>query len=175
MDEARAEWAKVNAEIQAWNARCGVENVGPLPPAQYSACVASRGPLVERQAAIRARLGQLGIPVDGEGPASPGEPGGGGAGEPPIPQDVRDTLNQIDAGQWPGSANAPGTRGGSVFDNDEQLLPTRDASGKPITYQEWDVNPRAPGQDRDTERIVTGSDGSAWYTTDHYHSFHRIR
>ncbi|WP_375481546.1 hypothetical protein [uncultured Mycobacterium sp.] len=76
-DEARAEWAKVNAEIRAWNARCGVENVGPLPPAQYSACVASRGPLLERQAAIRARLGQLGIPVDGEGSASPPERMGG--------------------------------------------------------------------------------------------------
>jgi ribonuclease len=178
-DEARAEWAKVNAEIQAWNARCGVENVGPLPPAQYSTCVASRGPLLERQAAIRARLAQLGIPVDGEGPASPGEPGGGGAGEPPIPQNVRDTLNQIDAGNWPGSANAPGTRGGSGFRNvtpdGQHPLPTTDASGKPITYQEWDVNPRAPGQDRDTERIVTGSDGSAWYTTDHYHTFHQIR
>jgi len=138
-----------------------------------------RGPLLERQAAIRARLGQLGIPVDGEGPASPGEPGGGGAGEPPIPQNVRDTLNQIDAGNWPGSANAPGTRGGSGFRNvtpdGQHPLPTTDASGKPITYQEWDVNPRAPGQDRDTERIVTGSDGSAWYTTDHYHTFHRIR
>jgi hypothetical protein len=70
-DQARAEWAKVNAEIQAWNARCGVENVGPLPPAQYSACVASRGPLLERQAAIRARLGQLGIPVEGQDPAPP--------------------------------------------------------------------------------------------------------
>jgi hypothetical protein len=78
-DEARAEWAKVNAEIQAWNARCGVENVGPLPPAQYSACVASRGPLLERQAAIRARLGQLGIPVEGEGPATPA------TAEPPFP------------------------------------------------------------------------------------------
>jgi hypothetical protein len=77
-DEARAEWAKVNADLQAWNARCGVENVGPLPPAQYSACVASRGPLLERQAAIRARLGQLGIPVEGEGPASP-------TAEPPFP------------------------------------------------------------------------------------------
>jgi hypothetical protein len=64
--EAQAAWAEVNAEIKAWNARCGLENVGPLPPAQYSACMASRGPLVERQAAIRARLGQLGIPVDGE-------------------------------------------------------------------------------------------------------------
>lgn len=70
-DEARAEWAEVNAEIQAWNARCGIENVGPLPPAQYSACVASRDSLLARQAAIRARLGQLGVHVEGEGPASP--------------------------------------------------------------------------------------------------------
>ena len=100
---------------------------------------------------------------------------GGNAGEPPIPQNVQDTLDQIDAGKWPGSANAPGTKGGGVFDNDQQLLPTRDASGQPITYQEWDVNPRAPGQTRDSDRIVTGSDGSAWYTTDHYQTFHRIR
>jgi hypothetical protein len=78
-DEARAEWAKVNADIQAWNARCGVENVGPLPPAQYSACVTSRGPLLERQAAIRARLGQLGIPVDREDPGHPA------TAEPPFP------------------------------------------------------------------------------------------
>jgi guanyl-specific ribonuclease Sa len=152
-----------------------VENVGPLPPAQYSACVASRGPLLERQAAIRVRLGQLGIPVEGEGPASAGEPSGRGADEPPIPQNVQDTLNQIDAGKWPGSANAPGTKGGSVFENDQQLLPTTDASGKPITYQEWDVNPRVPDDGRDAERIITGSDGSAWYTTDHYQTFHRIR
>jgi hypothetical protein len=77
--EAQAAWAEVNAEIKAWNARCGVENVGPLPPAQYSACMASRGPLVERQAAIRARLGQLGIPVEGEGPRAPT------TAEPPFP------------------------------------------------------------------------------------------
>jgi hypothetical protein len=77
--EAQAAWAEVNVEIKAWNARCGVENVGPLPPAQYSACMASRGPLLERQAAIRARLGQLGIPVEGEGPAAPT------AAEPPFP------------------------------------------------------------------------------------------
>jgi hypothetical protein len=175
--EAQAAWAEVNAEIKAWNARCGLENVGPLPPAQYNACMASRGPLLERQAAIRARLGQLGIPVDGEGPTTPGGNASGGA--PPIPQNVQDTLNQIDTGKWPGSANASGTKGGGDFRNvtpsGEQPLPTTDASGKPITYQEWDVNPRAPDAGRDTERIITGSDGSAWYTTDHYGTFHRIR
>lgn len=82
-DEARAEWARVNADIRAWNARCGIENVGPLPPAQYSACLASRGPLLERQAAVRARLGQLGIPVEGE------DPGHSTSAEPPFPPPKR--------------------------------------------------------------------------------------
>jgi hypothetical protein len=77
--EAQAAWAEVNAEIKAWNARCGVDNVGPLPPAQYSACLASRGPLLERQAAIRARLVQLGVSIDGEGPGAPT------TAEPPFP------------------------------------------------------------------------------------------
>jgi ribonuclease T1 len=54
-------------------------------------------------------------------------------------------------------------------------LPTTDASGKPITYQEWDANPKVPAQSRDDERIVTGSDGSAWYTPDHYKTFQRLR
>jgi guanyl-specific ribonuclease Sa len=97
------------------------------------------------------------------------------AGQPQIPQNVQNTLNQIDAGKWPQSANAPGTKGGRPFENDGDPLPPTDASGKPITYQEWDVNPTGPGQARDNERIVTGSDGSAWYTTDHYGTFHRIR
>jgi hypothetical protein len=120
-DEARAEWAKVNAEIQAWNARCGVENVGPLPPAQYSACVASRGPLLERQAAIRARLAQLGIPVDGEGPASPA------TGEPPFPP-----PKQINGLTEHGAQRVDGRDGHGV--NDSAL---RDAVEHPIGPPEY--------------------------------------
>jgi hypothetical protein len=114
-------------------------------------------------------------PIGGKGSFGTGGEGGG-----EVPQNVRDTLQQIEAGKWPGSANAPGTKGGSVFENTPppgrpSLLPTTDASGKPITYQEWDVNPKVPGQGRDEERIITGSDGSAWYTNDHYGTFHRMR
>jgi len=169
--EAKAAWEELNAEQRAWNARCGVENVGALPPPQYNACVASQRSIDERRAPIRDRLRQLGIPVEGEGPSSPGA----NTGEPPIPQNVQDTLSQIDAGKWPGSANAPGTKGGAVFNNREGLLPATDAAGGPITYQEWDVNPKVPSGARDAERIVTGSDGSAWYTDGHYGSFRRIR
>jgi len=55
-----------------------------------------------------------------------------------------------------------------------QVLPRQDAKGNSITYREWDVNPYT-GANRGPERLVTGSDGSAWYTTDHYNSFVRIR
>lgn len=82
-EQAIAEWAEVDAEIRAWNARCGVENVGPLPPAQYNACIASRGPLLERQAAIRARLNDLGIPIEGEPAPAPTQPGTPGSEPPP--------------------------------------------------------------------------------------------
>ncbi len=92
-----------------------------------------------------------------------------------IPARVRTTLALIDAGKWPAAANAPGTHGGDVFRNNERQLPVTDASGARITYREWDVNPKRRGSGRDAERIVTGSDGSAWYTADHYRTFVVVR
>jgi hypothetical protein len=81
--EALAAWEAINAEQRAWNARCGVENVGLLPPAQYNACLASQSSISERKAAIKARLGQLGIPVEGE-PGSGSPPRGGPSSSPNI-------------------------------------------------------------------------------------------
>lgn len=85
------------------------------------------------------------------------------------------TLVEIDAGRWPDSANAPGTKGGITFRNSEGRLPAVGAGGGRVVYQEWDVNAKKNGQGRDAERIVTGNDGSAWYTLDHYDTFVRIR
>ncbi|MGV9709291.1 ribonuclease domain-containing protein [Gordonia sp. NPDC003424] len=92
-----------------------------------------------------------------------------------VPARVTATLALIDAGRWPDAADAPGTKGGTVFRNNEGHLPKTGKNGSPITYREWDVNPKKPGKSRDAERIVTGSDGSAWYTDDHYQSFVMIR
>ena len=39
---------------------------------------------------------------------------------------------------------------------------------------EYDVNPFTTKKERSLERLVIGSDGSAWKTTDHYKSFERI-
>ena len=92
-----------------------------------------------------------------------------------IPDHAWQTLEFIDAGDWPDAADAPGTKGGQSWRNRDGDLPRQDSSGTPITYREWDVNPKQRGQSRDAERIVTGSDGSAWYTADHYDSFERMR
>ncbi|MCX4097226.1 ribonuclease domain-containing protein [Nocardia sp. alder85J] len=92
-----------------------------------------------------------------------------------VPDRAVQTLREIDAGRWPDSANAPGTKGGDHWMNRQGQLPQQDSAGHPITYQEWDVNPKKPGQGRDAERIITGSDGSAYYTGDHYKTFTRMR
>ncbi|MFD4366233.1 ribonuclease domain-containing protein [Rhodococcus sp. NPDC058521] len=92
-----------------------------------------------------------------------------------IPARVAATLAEIDAGAWPESANAPGTKGGATFRNNEGHLPEVTSDGTKIRYREWDVNPKQPGRGRDAERIVTGDDRSAWFTVDHYDSFTRIR
>ncbi|MFD9818504.1 ribonuclease domain-containing protein [Streptomyces violascens] len=91
-----------------------------------------------------------------------------------VPQRACDTLVKIDAGQWP-PADAPGTKGGTSWPNRDQALRVADDGGKPIRYQEWDVNPKQPGKSRDGEGIVTGDDGSAWYSADNSRGFARMR
>jgi guanyl-specific ribonuclease Sa len=89
----------------------------------------------------------------------------------------RKVIAVLEAIDRTGQAPA-GYRGGTQFMNDGrdagQVLPRKDAQGKSISYREWDVNPYT-GANRGTERLVTGSDGSAWYTNDHYNTFLRIR
>jgi ribonuclease T1 len=92
-----------------------------------------------------------------------------------VPKEVTRVLRYIDQ-----HGRAPeGYEGGRVFHNagrdEEQPLPRTDADGRPITYQEWDVHPHEPDVNRGAERLVTGSDGSAYYTNDHYRTFKKIR
>jgi RHS repeat-associated protein len=91
--------------------------------------------------------------------------------QPSVPQraiDVADTIAQT-------GDTFPGYKGGDPFNNDGrgggQILPEQTAQGGSITYQEWDVNPYTQGVNRGPERLVTGSDGSRWFTGDHYKTF----
>ena len=65
----------------------------------------------------------------------------------------------------------PGYEGSRRFGNYEKVLPQSDDTGRRIQYQEWDVHPHLEHVNRGAERIVTGSDGRAWYTNDHYAHF----
>ncbi len=121
-----------------------------------------------------AGIGAEGVEAGAEVPATAETPVP--AEDPPtVPQNALDTLDHVDR-----TGTAPqGYQGGAPFLNDGrgggQVLPAADAQGNPITYQEWDVNPRVPGVNRGAQRLVTGSDGSAYYTDDHYKTFTRIR
>ncbi|HTL97721.1 MAG TPA: ribonuclease domain-containing protein [Holophagaceae bacterium] len=88
-------------------------------------------------------------------------------GDPVIPAYARQVLAYIRAHH-----EAPeGYEGSRRFGNYEKALPQSDDSGRRIQYQEWDVHPREAHVNRGAERIVTGSDGRAWYTGDHYAHF----
>ncbi len=87
-----------------------------------------------------------------------------------IPKYALDVLEYVRRnGQAP-----DGYVGGREFQNREHKLSAKSADGKKIRYSEWDVQPKVQGQNRGPERLVTGSDHSAWYTGDHYKSFKKI-
>ena len=69
----------------------------------------------------------------------------------------------------------PNYEGGRTFLNIEKVLPQNDTKGRRLKYREWDVNPHRPGVNRGAERLITASDGSAYFTDDHYKTFKKIR
>lgn len=87
-----------------------------------------------------------------------------------LPQNVQDSFKKYDDAGWKGNVpgQTQGTKAGKTYYNRDGKLPPVDADGNPITYREWDVNNKQPGKNRDTERFVTGSDGSIFYTDSHY-------
>jgi RHS repeat-associated protein len=84
----------------------------------------------------------------------------------PVPESAWVTLARVDTKGSP----FPGFKGGSIFRNENGQLPSTPG----VTYREWDVNP-VKGATRDGYRIVTGSDGSAFWTGNHYGDFVTMR
>ena len=87
-----------------------------------------------------------------------------------VPDYVWNTLEYVREHNKP----PDGFVGGRTFENRERRLPQRTPDGKPVQYREWDVQPKVRGHSRGANRLVTGDDGSAWYTDDHYRTFTRI-
>ena len=104
-----------------------------------------------------------------------GEPSQSGESKNRVPEKVLVVLKYVEEHH-----DAPaGYEGGREFHNSsgqgEEPLPRRDNRGQSITYHEWDVNRKVAGVNRGAERLITGSDGSAYFTSDHYRTFTKIR
>ena len=94
-----------------------------------------------------------------------------------IPEESAAVIRSI---QKDGVIVQSGIKGPSVprtFANDGrhggQLLPAMDRYGHAITYREWGTVPGAANPKPGGERIVTGSDGSIFYSPDHLQTFVR--
>ena len=76
-----------------------------------------------------------------------------------------------------GTVAAPVTGGSSVILTGEGILTKTYADGvTKIQYKEFDINKADPVTNfRDDKRFVKGSDGSIYYTDDHYMTFKRIK
>jgi hypothetical protein len=108
------------------------------------------------------------VTVGGAGAAAVGAAGGG----PPSPSsDIDTAVEQIAAG-----TTRPNVRNPKGFDNDGRggsaRLPVADSDGVYVTYTYHTVNPRPAGGTLDGKRVITGSDGSTWWTSDHFVSIH---
>lgn len=79
--------------------------------------------------------------------------------------DLTKTLARIDRGQ---KLSFP--HDGTVFGNRERRLPAKPSG----YYREW-VHPTPKLSGPGPQRIVTGGQGEAYYTHDHYRSFRKVR
>ena len=93
-----------------------------------------------------------------------------------LPDNAKDAYGKYNKDGWNGRVpgQTEGTKAGGTYKNRDGKLPTTDQSGNPITYREYDVNNKVAGQTRDAERFVRGSDGSVYYTNDHYGTFNKV-
>jgi guanyl-specific ribonuclease Sa len=93
----------------------------------------------------------------------------------PAEEDAWRVVDRVDSHNSP----LPGYKGKRSFENSgkdgSSVLPRTGRNGGPVDYHEWDVAAKVKGVDRGGRRVVTGSDGSAYFTTDHYRTFTQMR
>ena len=94
-----------------------------------------------------------------------------------LPTNVQNSYKKYSDIKWEGNfkGQTEGTAAGKKFKNADNSLPNIDKHDSPITYKEFDVNNKLPSKGRDGERFVRGSDGSVYYTDDHYKTFKQIK
>ena len=150
--EARAAWAEVNAELNAWNARCGRTFILPTEQGADDTCIADKQP-IGQAGAIGPSLHDLKVPIEGERPAQ--HPG---TAEPPFspPQQINGYTNH-------GRQSVDDHDGHGV--NDGAL---QDAVQHPLSPPSYQINEQGKGaylyQGKDAT-VVLNKDGqviTAW-------------
>ena len=93
-----------------------------------------------------------------------------------LPKNVQDSYKKYENVNWKGNRvdATDGTKAGRTWSNRDAQLPNTDVNGNKITYKEYDVNNKIPNVDRDKCRFIRGSDGSVYYTDNHYITFIKI-
>ncbi len=119
-------------------------------------------------AAASTRVSASSSAIEGDGAVRPGS-GATVRAKALYVLSVVDSTGSAPAGYVGGRQFMNDTRGGTT------TLPRQDTSGRVITYHEYDVNPHVSGVNRGPQRLVIGSDGSAWTTADHYVTWDRLR
>ena len=106
-----------------------------------------------------------------------------------IPQEIKESVKSIwETGRLPKDKLWKKAQGPYEYKNIPEnnsgghILPEKDVNGNPITYTEYDVKPPELtnkengklGLDRGKHRLVVGSNGSIYYSPDHYLTFIRL-
>ena len=106
-----------------------------------------------------------------------------------IPQEIKESVKSIwETGRLPEDKLWKKAQGPYEYENIPEnnsgghILPEKDVNGNPITYTEYDVKPPELtnkengklGLDRGKHRLVVGSNGSIYYSPDHYLTFIRL-
>ena len=106
-----------------------------------------------------------------------------------IPQEIKESVKSIwETGRLPEDKLWKKAQGPKEYENIPEndsgghILPEKDVEGNPITYTEYDVKPPELtnkengklGLDRGKHRLVVGSNGSIYYSPDHYLTFIRL-
>ncbi len=94
-----------------------------------------------------------------------------------LPDNVKEAHGKYSDNGWSGPFKdaGEGTKAGGEWSNRDGKLPKTDADGNPVVYKEYDINSKESEKCRDSERFVRGSDGSLYYTNDHYDTFTKIK
>ena len=97
-----------------------------------------------------------------------------------LPKDAQEYYNRYENDNWETiTQDLEGeTKAGKDYKNNPKgegiRLPENDFNGNHISYKEYDAETTEKGKGRGKKRFIHGSDGTTYYTDDHYETFRKV-